>query len=295
MYRSTIATASSSGKPVHIGAGLQAVLDQIAQRRKIVIPTNLSLTSTTDNCCETCHGTGWLVPAYEQGQPIPAPVRCAACADYRQNTGLNDQELALTPGDIKGNGTMHNVLRYLAKYIILNPHGWLTLWGKPGTAKSLLAQIVVAGLAGNGVEARYYHARRLEQLFFDDIHNDTSNIQMLRRVPVLVVDELDKANLGNAWVRKGIQELADQRYRDALAHRSLTIWVVQYDPERLDENMGDLVSRMNDGRFSRPWFGEPNEFTVDTFGDLMLPSVIHVTGEDVRPHKKPNIDGVILP
>lgn len=295
MYSSTIATQK---QPVHIGAGLQAVIDQIAQRRKIVLPTSslsISTTSGDEPCCTACSGQGWVVPPYKQGEPIPPPVRCAACADFRQNTGLNEQELALKPEDIRGKSTLVGVLRYLAKYIILNPHGWLTLWGKPGTAKSLTAQIIVAGLAAKGVEARYYHARRLEQLFFDDIHNDTSNIEMLRRVPVLVVDELDKANLGNAWVRKGFQELADQRYRDALARRTLTIWVVQYDPERLDENMGDLVSRMNDGRFCRPWFGEPNEFTADTFGDLMLPPVIHLNGEDVRPHKKPDVADIVLP
>ena len=180
---------------------------------------------------------------------------------------------------------MHDVLRYLARYCISNPYGWLTLWGKYGTAKSLTAQIVVASLARKGMSARYIHSKKLEQMWFDDVHNDTSNGRLLEELPVLVVDELDKINLNSAWVRGGLQAMADARYRSGLARKTLTIWVVQTDPEKVLP--GDIASRMSDGRWHRPWLGGSNSLTTLFDREAVVEGCIEVTGNDARPFMRP--------
>jgi DNA replication protein DnaC len=178
-------------------------------------------------------------------------VRCEKCFDARPSCGLEEHELSLTVEDIKGDEEIHDVLRYLVQYCISHPVGWLTLYGRYGTAKSLTAQIIVAGLARKGKPVRYIHAKKLEQMWFDDMHNDTSNGLMLEEIPALVVDEVDKMNMNSSWVRSGLQAMADARYRSALARKTFTVWVVQADPEKVLP--GDIASRMNDGRFRRPW------------------------------------------
>jgi hypothetical protein len=242
--------------------------------------TRASKPSSTVEACDSCSGAGWLIDP-----TIGQLVRCAVCADLRAECGLTEAELRTTPESIKGGGEAQETLRFLARYCIENPRGWLTLWGDYGTAKSLTAQAIVAGLASRGVSARYVHAGKVEQLWFDDLHGDACNAQLLERVPVLAVDELDKINLRSEWIRKKVQALADARYRTALAGKSFTVWIVQANPASILP--GDIASRMEDGRFFRPWFLSPNSLTVERWGSVNLPGCLHIQGEDARPYIKP--------
>ena len=272
---------NTQGKPglMPVGAGLVQSLEKLRAANPHVSLTPRKSPCTTVEVCEHCSGQGWVI------DKVGTLIRCQACWDSRPFCGLEGAELELTVEAIKGDGDMLDVLRYLARYSISNPYGWLTLWGKYGTAKSLTAQIVVASLARKGVSARYIHSKKLEQMWFDDMHNDTSNGLALESVPVLVVDELDKMNLNSQWVRGGLQSMADARYRSGLAKRTLTIWVVQTDPEKVLP--GDIASRMYDGRWNRPWLGGSNSLTSQFGGEPIVSGCVEVTGEDARPFMRP--------
>lgn len=143
----------------------------------------------------------------------------------------------------------------------------------------------VAGLIRAGIQARYYHAKRLEQGWFDDMSGDTANAVMYRRVRVLVIDEVDKINFKSDWTRGAFSELMDERYRTGLAGKTCTMLISQHDP--VEAVPGDVASRMADGRFYRQWKGGKNRHTVSRaeWGPgLWVPGIVHVQGQDMRPY-----------
>lgn len=237
--------------------------------------------------CPICRGAGYYLPDLPAGAPgFGKARRCGRCdTGLGARSGLNEQELRTTAATIRGASDMHVLLRWLVGDVLAQPSGWLTLWGAYGTAKSLTAQAIVAGLVRQNVPARFYHARRLEDGWFQDIHGDTANGQMYREIPALVIDEVDKANVTNDWTRKGFQELLDHRYRAALAGESLTILICQVDPAI--PMPGDIHSRMMDGRFWREWTGGANRYVVEKWGARYVPGIVHVEGPDMRPNLKP--------
>ena len=236
-----------------------------------------------------CGGTGWLVPDLPLGDPgYGRAVRCSCNVGIAEFCGLNEQERELSAASIApmpGNEKMVAVLRHLVKHVTAYPAGWLTLWGDYGTAKTLTAQAIIAQLVKAGVSARFYHARQLEQGWFSDVRGDTANAELYRRLPVLAIDEIDKINTTSDWVRFGLQELLDSRYRAGVAGTQLTILICQVDPAVAMP--GDIVSRMNDGRFARPWPHGPNPHVVERDGALWVPGVLRVVGKDARPMMQP--------
>lgn len=238
--------------------------------------------------CPICAGAGYYLPDLPTADPaFGKPRRCPRCdTGLAARSGLNDQELRTTAATIRGNSDMHALLRWLVGDVLAQPTGWLTLWGAFGTAKTLTAQAIIAGLVRQNVSARFYHARRLEDGWFADIHGDTANGQLYRDLPALCIDEVDKANVTNDWTRKGLQELLDHRYRTALAGQSLTILICQVDPAGVLP--GDVVSRMSDGRFWREWTAPtPNRHAVEKWGARYVPGVLKIEGPDMRPMLRP--------
>lgn len=212
--------------------------------------------------------------------------RCTKCdSGLAARSGLNEQELALTATAIKGTSQTHAMLRYLVDAVIAQPTGWTVLWGDYGTAKTLAMQAIVAGCIRANISSRFYHARQLEQGWFDDINGDSNYGATYRNVPVLAIDEVDKINLKSDWVRAGFQSLMDSRYRAALAGQQLTLLICQADPAAVLP--GDVVSRMNDGRFYRPWTGGANGHVAKRWDGRFLPGVLRIQGQDVRPMMQP--------
>ena len=239
--------------------------------------------------CAMCSGNQLVLDT--AGQVIPCP-RCGAHL-WAAQCGLSDEELQITAAQIGAIGghadrETQALLRWLVEQVIDHPVGWVTLWGSYGTAKTMAVQAMVAGLVHSGVQALFYHARRLEQGWFDDMRGDTSNAQLYRRARVLAIDEADKINLKSDWTRTAWQELMDDRYRSGLAGRTCTLLVCQHDPAECMP--GDVASRMADGRFYRPWSGGKNRqvVTKPEWGPgLWLPGIVRVQGQDMRPHLPP--------
>jgi hypothetical protein len=238
--------------------------------------------------CKVCHGTQFILDA---GQ-VQACPKCGA-VDYAATCGLSAEELRTTAERIGVTGSQmdretQQILRHLVGDVVAHPTGWIALWGSYGTAKTMAVQAMVAGLVRRGVQARFYHAKRLEQGWFDDMHGDTANAQTYRRLRVLAIDEADKINVRSDWTRAAWQELMDDRYRSALAGQTCTLIICQHEPEKCMP--GDVASRMADGRFYRPWPHGKNQQTVQrpSWGDgLYLPGIVHVAGQDMRPHMPP--------
>ena len=237
--------------------------------------------------CRHCGGTGYYVPDLPPAHPqYGKAIRCNRCdSGLAARSGLNDQEMRLTAASIQGRNHTAAALRHLVDYIVKQPSGWLVLWGDYGTAKTLCVQAIVAGCLRANIPSRFYHAKRLEQGWFDDMQGDTAYGRSYREIPVLAIDEIDKINLRSDWVRAGLQELLDSRYRAGIAGTQLTLLICQTDPATVLP--GDITSRMNDGRFYRPWTGGENKHAVNRWGVQCLPGVIRVQGADARPMLRP--------
>ncbi len=238
-----------------------------------------------------CGGTGYYVPDLQVGDPgFGKAQRCRRCdSGLAPRSGLNDQELRLASADIQGRSDTAVMLRYLVDAIVAQPAGWLVLWGEYGTAKTLAVQAIVASCIRAKLPARFYHARQLEQGWFDDVHADSNHGANYRRIPVLAIDEVDKINLKSDWVRAGFQELMDSRYRAGLNGTQLTLLICQVDPNTVLP--GDVVSRINDGRFYRAWTGGPNQYVINRWDGQYLPGVLHIRGTDARPMMMPQKRG----
>lgn len=214
--------------------------------------------------------------------------RCPHCRrDYTDYSGLTPTELAYTSENIKGPGNQQTALRYLVDYIVAHPVGMLTLWGNYGTAKSMTVQAIIAGLVRTGRDARFYHAKQVENGWFRDIHDPDHSAQgqLFLNTPIVAIDELDKVNLKNEWITQQFQALFDHRYRLAVAGKQLTLVTLNRSPEAALP--GDIASRMNDGRFFRPWSGGANPLVVERWGEKVLPGCLEIKGKDLRPYVAP--------
>lgn len=214
-------------------------------------------------------------------------ARCPACGiDYRDRCGLNESEQQATSKSISGKGDTETALRYLVDAITAKPTGWLTLYGAYGTAKTLTVQAIIANLVRAGKVARFCRASEIEQAWFDDMHGDTNKRQLFLELPALAIDELDKVNLRNEWIRERFQELMDMRYRTGVAGETLTLITLQGEPAK--HLPGDIASRISDGRFSRLWTGGRNKLVIDRWGEKVLPGCLHIEGADARPNMAPD-------
>lgn len=209
---------------------------------------------------------------------------CPDCHSWLAHCRLNHLEQMTTLAHITGGGPAA-ALRRLGENILADPFGFFFVWGGVGSAKTLLLHALTAGFCRAGRQAVYYHAADLADGLYKDIQSDDSdNMAFYRRVPVLVIDELDKYNFTD-WSRKKLQALLDDRYRNMTTH--MTIFAANRDPMEEDAQLkdssgkilrvttawlpDDIKSRLGDGRFVR---------TVD---GREYPGVYHIKAPDARP------------
>lgn len=243
------------------------------------------------SACPRCKGARYYlvdVPTtdvrFGKAQPCP---ECAG--DYSRLCGLTEAERQYSADSIEGKGATHQLLRWLVADCVSNPIGMLTLWGTFGTAKTMAIQAVVATLVRQRRAARFITAKGIEQRWFADMHGDSSNSQVFLTAPVLAIDELDKVNLRNDWVRQQFQALMDARYRTAVDGESMTLITLNGRPEEVLP--GDITSRLADGRFYRQWpDGAPDsdEYVIKRWDTKAVPGVIQLGGRDARPYMRPH-------
>lgn len=200
--------------------------------------------------CEFCDGHKFFrydVPLTDDrfGRLFPCP-KCnqpavnAAC-------GLNERERSITLENIDdGNGQATKIMKRAAVRFISSPVGFLSIFGTCGNAKTVVLQSIVNSCVVNGIEARYLTAHELLDYLkeaFDPkvLETDIARIRRLASIPVLCIDELDKAK-NTEWAADMQHHLIDERYRNA--HRLGTVFAWNGNLETLP--WPAIISRMSE-------------------------------------------------
>jgi len=122
---------------------------------------------------------------------------------------------------------------------VKNPIGWLTLHGTHGPGKTHLCAAIANELGPEN--CFYFNTPDLTSSFTDDFEATSKLIKRLERVPVLILDELDKAHI-QKWTRSQMQRIFDHRQRNNDKY-GLVI-ATNVAPENYDGDLGFIGSRM---------------------------------------------------
>jgi len=182
------------------------------------------------------------------GRPVPCPDCHDATLSQRlskcsQLTGWLRQARFVNYNVLDGNR-----LGYQAAAAFANePLRWLALWGPLGTGKTHLCAAIVNACVDNHKAAVYYTLPDLLNVlrgtFKDNSFSDT--FTGLVKVPVLVIDEVDKVNW-TQWADEAVYALVDARYR-ALNDVG-TVFAMNVEPKGGGTGNDYLYSRMWDNR-----------------------------------------------
>lgn len=212
-----------------------------------------------------CKGAGWLRSATASGEL----VRCTQCTNLLSLSRLTEAEKAMSIDDIvtrKDDTEKESIaLRFLAKEMLRDPYGFLSIYGVPGNAKSLLLTALIAEFCRKGTHAVYFNADDVASMlsYGDDVEidgfrsipgNPDANMNRLKQIPVLAIDELDKLSWTDFQVRK-IGALIEHRHRNAST--LVTLFAMNHHPDtwksRSAISVDHLIDRWLDGSFNRFW------------------------------------------
>jgi DNA replication protein DnaC len=238
-------------------------------------PAPSSANATAARDCPVCKGSGFVArdvpvghPDFDKKWPCPHPChaaeRLARLARLAKLSGLAEADLGLRLVDFKANGTVAGAVLAAAQSFLADPTPLLYLWGGYGNGKTLLLKSLVNEFNEQGRVAVYAKFSRLlwwmRQVFSDngDREGYLGRYERLKRVPVLAVDEFDKANL-TAFAQEFQFDFLDERYEAGLRGECCTVFASNSPPGELP---GYLLSRVEDGRCL----------------------VIENRGKDLRPH-----------
>lgn len=194
-------------------------------------------------------------------------LRCVKCVNLLALSRLNSEEQLLTIDSVTTRKDDHVgeglALRFLAKEMVRDPFGFLTIQGVPGNAKSLVLMAIVAEFCRVGRQGLYLNADDLVALLSpgDDVEvdgfayvpgNPDANLNRLKRVDVLAIDEMDKIKW-SGWQVQKVGALIEHRHRNAKSQ--VTLFAMNRHPDKWkpENNIDHLIDRWLDGRFNRYW------------------------------------------
>lgn len=218
-----------------------------------------------------CKGAGWIVSPVNYDL-----IRCPQCTNLLAGSRLTEDEQHLCVDDIVTRNDDKTgeaiALRFLAKAMLQDPFGFLSVWGVPGNAKSLVLTTLVAEFCRRGTQAIYFNIDDVIAMLNpgDDTEvdgfryvpgNPDANMNRLKQVPVLALDELDKAKW-TSWQVQKIGALIEHRHRNAST--LVTLFAMNKHPDQWSKGRGSdgksipveidhLIDRWLDGRFNRYW------------------------------------------
>jgi DNA replication protein DnaC len=115
-----------------------------------------------------------------------------------------------------------------AQAFIDHPAGFLSVYGGYGNGKTIALQAVVNACLAKGIEARYVTAHTLMDWLYEAfdkavMDTDRGRIAKLAALPVLVIDEFEKAR-DTAYAADMQQHLIDERYRNKKTLGTVFAW-----------------------------------------------------------------------
>lgn len=143
-----------------------------------------------------------------------------------------------------------------AKAFLSDPHRITLFHGGTGNGKTIILQAVVNESTRRHIAAVYItYADLLDHIRAGfnpnkKINSDDAQVRFEKfiHVPVLALDELDKAYNATDWMLEKTTQLIDHRYRSGLAGRTGTLIAMNNHPDMLPI---DIYSRIMDGRNTR--------------------------------------------
>jgi DNA replication protein DnaC len=227
-------------KPIAI----QSILDR--QKATLPLPEK-SLPSAGDQpVCPICNGLGWLRD--KKPRPFDNPlVRCSCKATEdatRLQNRIGSPMKEYQFSDIKtharpGTYTMVQHATDFAAY----PRGWLTIWGRNGTGKTMVLQAITHTLLARNYSALYLRAHDMVEFLKrgigDEDYNVGDRVMALAAVRVLCIDEMSQINW-TEWVSEQLESLLDLRYSNSLG----TVLAMDEDPVTVFH--ARLLSRMRE-------------------------------------------------
>lgn len=188
-------------------------------------------------------------------------------------SGLNATERMIKLSDIVTDDLPHTARMVNACRMFVNsPRGIITLWGGPGTGKTMALQACVNSMLDQRVEAVYVTAFDLISYIRSAFSMDKKTklieahdgdayqrLQRFERVKVLAIDELDKVKVTD-WVMEQLTDLIDRRYRMAEDGQAGTLIAMNDEPDSLPAWIASRLKRYtvihNDDDDMRPELGQ---------------------------------------
>lgn len=250
------------------------------------------------NKCK-CGGSGWVTEITGKGAWDFRVVPCG-CGDHLSRSGLEGDDLTLTLDDLTTRADDQTgetmLLKYMAHQMLKDPYGFLTMSGPSGNAKSLVAKALTASFCRLGIKAKYYTmttiALSMQPRKGERGEDDFSGldpigiVNMLKRVPVLVIDEMDKPKY-TPYVASNIGDVIEYRHDNPRDH--VTILSMNRLPEEWVVTDGAMVSqigsRIRDGRFDREWPSDKPDLPF-LEGARVIPGLFQTRLHDIRPRLK---------
>lgn len=217
--------------------------------------------------CPACAGIGWVRHNAQPGQPdfgqlFPCDCQHEAIEQRRferllKISGLSADELEMRFADViyrsdeEGAGTAE--MLKLARAFVNEPRGIFIVWGGYGNGKTLILQAIVNEFRRqHGVWGTYVRLKDLIDHIRagnapDALSDTRERYEYLRDVPILSIDECDKARMTD-YAEEFWRAFLDDRYRLGLAREAHTVLAMNCDPATLP---GDIWDRLMDGRFTR--------------------------------------------
>lgn len=219
-------------------------------------PTSSEQRPVNTDLCPACgmpeDTPGYLRPPFNPGDRAgyDALIPCPKCNErkisgrIKLTTQLDGWLAMATLGNYGVNKDNRAAYDAVIKFIE-NPIGFLTLYGDYGTSKTHLLSAIVNALEG---QAKYFTLPDLVSQYRGAVR--TGDVEAfytrISTIPVLVVDEVDKAHLKD-WTKEQTYRLFDNRYRKW--QKAGTVLAMNQNPTEASEDLGYLFSRMKDSRF----------------------------------------------
>ena len=202
----------------------------------------------SDEPCAKCSGSGVMIDPLGFGRPCPECEPRRKAARMQAISGLNADERAVRLSDINFTGGGTDEMIVAARTFLVQPSGFLTLWGGPGNAKTMVMQAIVGECLARSMPAVYTTfydlAGYVREAFRSDSESAWRRVQRFQSVRVLCIDEFDKLR-ETEWLRELETAIIDRRYRDGLAGLVGTVIAMNESPDALPQW---ISSRLRDGR-----------------------------------------------